>query len=133
MVASTCLQRSKLLKFKLVLTSSNLKLCCTKPSSLRKAVAIVLEPSCLRKVVGIILPLLLQCFFLTRYNPFNSWQNNDFNNTNKYLKFRNGLKFYVPYFFSPLRTKHTHKKTNTNSYKTNSQHMAPNLGPYVGG
>lgn len=49
-----------------------------------------------------------------------------------YLKFRNRLKFYVPYFFSPFRTKHTYKKTNMHSYKTNLQHTAPNLGPQVG-
>jgi len=38
----------------------------------------------------------------------------------------------VPYFFSPLQTKHTHKKTNKHSYKTNSKHITPNLRPQVG-
>jgi hypothetical protein len=33
---------------------------------------------------------------------------------------------------SPHFGQNTNKKTNTNSYKTNSQHTTPNLGPQVG-
>lgn len=42
-------------------------------------------------------------------NPFDSWENNNLNNIGRYLKFRNRLKFYVPYFFSPFWTKDTQK------------------------
>jgi hypothetical protein len=66
------------------------------------------------------------------YNPSNSWQNNIHNNIGRYLKFRNCLKFYVTYFFSPFWTKHTHKKTNAHWDKTYSQHTSPNLGLQVG-
>lgn len=57
-------------------------------------------------------------FFSYRYNPSNSWQNNIHNNIRRYLKFKNYLKFYIPYFFSSFWTKHTQK----------DKHTTPNLG-----
>lgn len=52
-------------------------------------------------------------FFSYRYNPSNSWQNNIHNNIGRYLKFKNYLKFYIPYFFSSFWTKHTQKDKHT--------------------
>jgi hypothetical protein len=70
-----------------------------------KVAVVIPKSSCLKKVLAII-PLLLKFLLHIRYNPT---QNNNLNSSGKYLKFRNRLKFYVPYFFSPLWTKHTQK------------------------
>jgi len=70
-----------------------------------KVAVVIRKSSCLKKVF-VIIPLLLKFLLPIRYNPT---KNNNLNNSGKYLKFKNHLKFYVPYFFSPLWIKHTQK------------------------